>query len=100
MRLMASSVKFITLRDIEFYQLKSNNERWSPYEGRLSIKFVETQVLLLSDCLGQSSAGNEQLLQLGLLPVVEGAERGALEGLVLCRDGHVDNFPNTENTSN
>ena len=91
---MASSVKFITLRDIiEFYQLKSNNR--SPYEGRLSIKFVEAQILLLSDCLGQSSAGNEQLLQLGLLPVVEGAERGTLEGLVLCRDGHVDNFPNT-----
>ena len=76
-----------------------NQWRWTPYEGRLSIELVEAQILLLSDCLGQSSAGNKQLLQLGLLPVIERAERRTLESLVLCRDGHVDNFPNTENSA-
>ena len=74
-----------------------NQWRWTPYEGRLSIELVEAQILLLSNCLCQSSAGNKQLLQLGLLPVIEGAERQTLECLVLRRDGHVDNFPNTEN---
>ena len=68
----------------------------SPYEGWLSIELVETQIFLLSDCFRQSSAGNEELLQLGLLPVVERAEGRALESLVLCRYRHVHNFPNTK----
>lgn len=68
----------------------------SPYERRLSIELVEAQIFLLSDGFCQSSAGDEQLLQLGLLPVVERAEGRALESLVLCRYCHVHNFPNTK----
>ena len=71
---------------------------WSPYERRLRIELVETQVFLLPDSFCQSSAGNEQLLQLGLLPVVERAEGRTPECLVLCRYRHVHNFPNTKRT--